>query len=78
MSRKHVVSLAALVVAGAAMLAACGTQEATQPQSTPSASNAADTTPLNLLQGTAKSTNATPGTGDWAPPGAPASVAITR
>lgn len=75
MSRKHVVSLAALVAAGAAMLAACGTQEATQPQTPPSASNAADATPLNLLQGTAKSNNATPGTGDWAPPGAPASVA---
>ena len=76
MSRKHVVSLAALVAAGAAMLAACGGQDAAQSQApTPVATNAADATPLNLLQGTAKSANATPGTGDWAPQGAPAEVA---
>ncbi|QUQ69253.1 COG4315 family predicted lipoprotein [Kutzneria sp. CA-103260] len=76
MSRKHVVSLAALVAAGAAMLAACGSQEATQPQTPPpAASNAADSTPLNLLQGTAKSNNAPANTGDLAPQGAPAPVA---
>jgi predicted lipoprotein with Yx(FWY)xxD motif len=75
MSRKHVVSLAALVAAGAAMLAACGVQQATPAVAVPAASNAADATPLNLLPGTAKSNNATPGTGDWAPAGAPASVA---
>jgi predicted lipoprotein with Yx(FWY)xxD motif len=75
MSRKHVVSLAALVAAGAAMLGACGTPEAAQPQAAPATVNAADSTPLNLLQGTAKSNNATMGTGDWAPPGAPASIA---
>ena len=75
MSRKHVVSLAALVAAGAAMLAACGNQDAAQSQTPPpAASNVADATPLNLLQGTAKSNNATPGTGDWAPAGAPAEV----
>ncbi|GAA3432231.1 COG4315 family predicted lipoprotein [Kutzneria kofuensis] len=72
MSRKHVVSFAALVAGAAAMLAACGTPEA--PQASPATSNVADATPLNLLQGTAKSNNATPGTGDWAPQGAPASV----
>ena len=77
MSRKHVVSLAALVVAGAAMLAACGTQEAGQPTPTPqpSTSNLADSTPLAMLAGTAKSNNAPANTGDWAPQGAPANVA---
>ncbi len=76
MSRKHVVSLAALVAAGAAMLAACGNQEAAQSQTPPpAASNAADSTPLNLLQGTAKSNDAPANTGDWAPQGAPAPVA---
>lgn len=73
MSRKHVVSLAALIAGAAAMLAACGTPEAT-PTASPAASNVADSTPLNLLQGTAKSNNATPGTGDWAQQGAPADV----
>lgn len=73
MSRKHVVSLAALVAGAAAMLAACGTPDA--PQASPATSNVADSSPLNLLQGTAKSNNATPNTGDWAPQGAPAAVA---
>jgi predicted lipoprotein with Yx(FWY)xxD motif len=73
MSRKHVVSLAALIAGAAAMLAACGTPETT-PTASPAASNVADSTPLNLLQGTAKSNNATPGTGDWAPQGAPVAV----
>ena len=72
MSRKHVVSLAALIAGAAAMLAACGTPEA--PTASPATSNVADATPLNLLQGTAKSNNATPGTGDWAPQSAPATV----
>jgi len=72
MSRKTVVSLAALIAGAAAMLAACGTPEA--PIASPATSNVADSTPLNLLQGTAKSNNATPGTGDWAPQSAPADV----
>jgi predicted lipoprotein with Yx(FWY)xxD motif len=75
MLRKHVVSLAVFVAAGAAMLSACGSQDLAQGNPVPAASNAADSTPLNLLQGTGKSNNAAANTGDWAPAGAPASVA---
>lgn len=74
MLRKHVVSLAVFVAAGAAMLSACGSQDLAQGTPVPAAANTADSTALNLLQGTGKSNNAPADTGDWAPAGAPASV----
>ena len=66
-------SLAALVAGAAAMLAACGSSYALAGLA--GHQDAADSSPLSLLQGTAKSNNATPNTGDWPPQGAPAAVA---
>ncbi|WP_312872784.1 hypothetical protein [Kibdelosporangium persicum] len=67
--RKHVVSFAALMTAGVALLSACGGEVSGAP--VPSASvvtgeETAGPDGLRLTSGTAKVNNATPGTGDWA------------
>lgn len=64
MSRKYVVSLAALVAAGAVLLSACGGGTVAG-SSTPDA-GAATAQNLSLLAGTAKANNAKRDTGDWA------------
>lgn len=77
MVRKHVVSFAALITVGVAVLSACGSQQAGVATSAAPGvdekavtENAAteQTGPegLSLLSGTAKSNNAAPNTGDWA------------
>jgi predicted lipoprotein with Yx(FWY)xxD motif len=72
MVRKHVVSFAALMTVGVAILSACGSQQAGVATSTaPGVDEKAVTEQtgpegLSLLSGTAKSNNAPPDTGDWA------------
>jgi predicted lipoprotein with Yx(FWY)xxD motif len=74
MVRKHVVSFAALITVGAAVLSACGSQQAGVATSTApgvdekAVTENAATGPegLSLLSGTAKSNNAAANTGDWA------------
>jgi predicted lipoprotein with Yx(FWY)xxD motif len=72
MVRKHVVSFAALMTVGVAVLSACGSQQAGVATSTaPGVDEKAATEQtgpegLSLLSGTAKSNNAAANTGDWA------------
>ncbi|WP_199440400.1 hypothetical protein [Umezawaea beigongshangensis] len=69
MFRKSVVTLAALVAAGTALLSACGGSvdgsSSAAPQASESVSSGIDENTLNLLTGTAEENNAEKGTGDW-------------
>jgi predicted lipoprotein with Yx(FWY)xxD motif len=67
MFRKHVVSLAALLTAGVAVLTACGTEVSPGQAAVDNKANVESNvdTPA-MVPGTAKSNNAPPSTGDWA------------